>query len=225
MMPIYVNCIQGDASWHKARAGVVTASCVDQIITPKTIKRRTGKMPITYMNQLLSEWIRGTSEPEDGGFKGSFWTELGHDREAEAAADFSLMTGMPVKATGFVFKDESRLTGCSPDWLAGHVPTNDYTAAAEIKTGMLSTVVGYVRQGGVPAEHMAQIQFGLWVTGFERWYFVAHHPLLPSHIVPVEPDPEWQDAFDEHIPLFTDKLIYEQVKLIEMGVTPAKETT
>ena len=72
---------------------------------------------------------------------------------------------------------------------------------------MLSTVVGMVRQGGVPAEHMAQIQFGLWVTGFERWYFVAHHPLLPSHIVPVEPDLHWQDAFSQHIPEFIYELM------------------
>ena len=55
-------------------AGVITASKVDRIITPKTLKRRTGQMPSTYTDELLSEWLRGTSEPEDGGFKGSYWT-------------------------------------------------------------------------------------------------------------------------------------------------------
>ena len=122
------------------------------------------------------------------GSRAAIGHEVGHEREAEAAADFALMTNLPVTAAGFVYRDESKATGCSPDWLVGD------NSAGEVKTGLLSTVIGHVRRGGVPDEHMPQIQFGLWVTGFTRWYFVAMHPDLPSHIVEVEPDERWQSA-------------------------------
>ena len=96
--------------------------------------------------------------------------------------------------------------------------------APRLKQGCCLLSLEWSGKAGCQPEHMAQIQFGLWVTGFERWYFVAHHPLLPSHIVPVEPDLHWQDAFSQHIPEFIYELMVERQMLLDRGVTPAGET-
>ena len=85
--------------------------------------------------------------------------------------------------------------------------------------------------GGVPPQHMPQIQFQLWVTGAARAWFVSYAAprddmpwksgaSMPPLIVEVAPDPRWQDALDEHVPAFVDELRTARDLLTAEGYTP-----
>lgn len=200
-----------------------------------------------YMHRLLAEWR--LQRPVDP-FQGSHWTERGHDGEAPAAEAFEDITGLVPTAVGFIYKDESRLVGCSPDWVVyGHEehcsafrrPGSDrpegfepcdcggvIVATAEVKTLAEDNHVGVLLSGEMPAEHMPQVQFQSWVTGVPG-YFLCGCPPEEDGVVPfpplllkVEPDPRWHAAFDEHVPKFIDEMVAARAKLIELGVEPPK---
>ena len=67
-----------------------------------------------------------------------------------------------------------------------------------------------------------QCQFSLWVTQWERWYFMSYCPEMPEipMLVTVEPDPTIQAALNEHIPRFVTEFEAEKARLLEAGATP-----
>ena len=113
MSPIILDCEQGSAEWEAARLGVATASMCSKIITP------TGRLSSArdeYVGTLLAEWALGEPVEE---FMGTFHTERGKALEPQALAHYRFQTGLEAEKVGFVFKDENRLAGCSPDALVG----------------------------------------------------------------------------------------------------------
>lgn len=174
-----------------------------------------------YMNRLLAERITGQPADEFGGTR---WTEHGHDCEGEAAAYFVFETGFRLRHVGLVYRDEAREVACSPDALVldplfEQDPDPFPTAGLELKCPAAWTHIGWLREhartGEMPYEHVAQVQFSLWVTGLPRWYLMSYAaPIdgqswsgsLPPLLVEVEPDPRWQAALDEHVPAFLAEL-------------------
>jgi hypothetical protein len=210
---IELPCVQGSPEWQDARRGVVTASAVDKIITPKTLK--PSSQSGAYMAELLAGWALGYDEE---GWLGSYWTERGHQYEGEARDALSLMYGVEIRPVGLVYRDESRLVACSPDGLIGD------DGGVEIKCPMARTHVGYLLNGGLPDAYRLQVQFSLWVTQRDYWLFSSYHPELPPLSLKVEPDPEVQGAFNEHVPVFIDRLQASKQLLTELGVTHDEHT-
>ena len=128
-------------------------------------------------------------------FEGNKWTERGHEMEAEAFAAFALATDAEPWTVGFVYRDESRRTGFSPDFMLDG-------AHGELKCPMRKTHIRYLRAGTLPAQYVPQLQFGLWCTGYPLAWFMSYYPGFRSLILRVEPDPRWQDALDVHVPAF-----------------------
>lgn len=223
--PIVLDCVQGGPEWHRARLGVVTASAATQILTPAklTVSKQRGG----YLNRLLHEWVTGTSAEE---FRGTKWTEHGHEYEGEALAALSLIADIDARSVGLVYRDDTRLTACSPDAIAED-------ATIEIKCPAGWTHIEWLRGGSVvPPKHVPQVQYQLWVTGKPRAFFVSYaaplsdEPWLPGTsmaplIVEVEPDPRWQDALSEHVPTFVLEMLAARAELVEMGVTPPAPVT
>lgn len=205
-MNIELNCLQGSPEWHDARRGVVTASGADRIITPKTLKPSASSS--AYLSELLAGWALGYDEE---GFLGSKWTERGHEYEGEARDAVSLMYGVEIRSVGFVYQDESRTVGCSPDGLIADM------AGLELKCPMGKTHIGYLLNGGVPSEYRLQVQFSLWVTGRDYWLYSSYHPELPPMVIMVPPEPEVQAAFSEHVPAFVERLEVAKAELVKMG--------
>lgn len=169
----------------------------------KLSEQRSG-----LMARLLHERITQSSAEE---FRGSWWTEHGHEHEGAAADWFGSVTGEPLESIGFIYRDEERDCGCSPDmWRPG-------AFGLELKCPAGWTHIEWLMAGGVPREHVMQVQFSLWVTGLPRWYFMSY-AVSPSAdgplpawkpgtamrplLVEVEPEARYQDAFSEHVPTF-----------------------
>lgn len=185
-MIIIENLMQGSAEWHRIKAGVISASQVDKLLTP-TLKLSAQRRSLIY--KIVAERI--LSEPVES-FGGNFWTERALALEGEARDYFALQTGLNPRAVGFIFRDETRTCGCSPDWFMD-------VAGLELKCPKAETHVGYLLDGGA-VKYSPQIQFSLWVTGLPSWWFLSYYPGLPPVLMQIAPEDEWQAAFDETIP-------------------------
>ena len=206
---IILDCEQGSEEWREARLGVVTASNASKIVTP------TGRMSSSaaaYMHDLLAEWFTG--DPQDE-WQGNYWTDRGNVMEAEAFAYFKVFAEVRAERVGFIYRDESRLIGCSPDGLVGE------TAGLELKCPKAGTHLGWLAAGVCPSKYVPQVQFSMYVTGRRRWWFMSYYPSLPPLLVSVAPDPNFQAALLRCIPQFVEDM--EEAKRVLMedyGIEP-----
>lgn len=164
------------------------------------------------MAELLAEWALGYPVTP---FQGNRATERGHMVEPEAMDYFAMLRDAEPTKPGFVYRDESRMVGASPDFMVDGEP-------GELKCPELPGVhlVRLIR-GELPREYFQQCQGQMWVTGAEQCHFMDYFPTLPPLCVTVERDDKFQAALDEHIPTFIAELLEGRKKLEGMGITPA----
>lgn len=183
-LTVYPDVIQGSDDWLDQRRGLVTASVVGQLVTPKTLKIAANDKSRAIVAQLVAERITGYTDPtyiSDDMLRG-------HDEEAQAREKYAEVYA-PVREVGFLLRTEDTWKlGYSPDGLIGD------DGLIEVKAprakGHLSTILA----DEVPAEHMAQCQAGLLVSGREWLDFVSFSGGMPMWHKRVYPDPVWQDA-------------------------------
>ena len=189
---------QGTDAWLRERIGIPTGSVIDQVLTAT---RKPSSQSKKLMARLVAEQI--LQEPLDD-FKGSYWTDRGKQFEGEAGAYFSLMTDLEPQAVGFVYRDETRTAGCSPDWLVPDAG-GDWIAGVEVKCPAAATHMLYLMDDEAK-QYTPQVQYSLWITQLPVWYFMSYYPGLPPLLREIKPDPDWQAAFDEHMPEFIAEL-------------------
>ena len=169
---------QGTDEWFAERAGKVTASNFDKIIT-STGAQTASATRATYLYQLAGERITGNVEQ-------SFttpWMERGKDLEEEARLYFEQQRGLFVQQIGMIYQDEAREVSCSPD---GFIPeTNE---GLEIKCPKLSTHVGYLDKGQLPTAYKQQVQGSMMVSGLQAWWFMSYYPGMPPLVIKVARD-------------------------------------
>lgn len=192
-MPLIINCEQRSPEWFDAICGNVGASQIDKIITTKG---EPSKSRTDYMMTLAAERITGRGEV-------GFITQAmlnGIEREAEAISLFEMAKGVEIAQVGLVYKDEDKLCHCSPDGLIGD------DAGFEVKNPMSKTHVKYLLDGKLPTEYFCQVQFSLYVTERETWWFMSHYPGLKPLMIEVRRDEKWIDKCDTELKLFNDQL-------------------
>lgn len=180
----FPDVIQGSDDWLDQRRGLVTASVVGQLVTPKTLKIAANDKSRSIVAQLVAERITGYTDPQyvsDDMLRG-------HDEEAQAREKYAEVYA-PVREVGFLLRTEDTWKlGYSPDGLVG------VDGLIEVKAprakGHLSTILA----DEVPAEHMAQCQAGLLVSGREWLDFVSFSGGMPMWHKRVYPDAAWQEA-------------------------------
>ena len=161
---------QGTIEWFEARRGIATASRFSDLLA-----KGEGKMRRRYMLDLAAEIITGRiAESYTNGFM-----ERGHEQEDEARKMYALLTEAEPMKVGFVRNGN---VGASPDSLLGE------DGGLEIKTAMGAIQIDRLDKGVFPAEHRAQVQGSMWVTGRSWWDFVSYCPGLPLLALRVERD-------------------------------------
>ena len=177
-----IECEQGGTAWFGARMGVVTASEVDALITPKW-KARTGDGVQTYLCRKIAEKLLNYSPDQ----LNTFGMDQGKILETIAIPWFEFTQSRKVRRVGFVTTDDGR-AGCSPDGLL------DDGTGLEIKCPQAPNQIRYLLDGRVPDDYLPQVHFSMYVTGAPSWTFVAHHLHLPSLVLKVERDEAIQAA-------------------------------
>ena len=167
---------QGTDEWLDARLGLVTASEMDNLITPGwKVKDMDSAGPRTYLYRKIAEaWL---CRPVN--LFGSFATDQGNALEPEARPWFELAHDCEVSTrAGFILTDCGR-AGCSPD---GIIVGKD--EGLEIKCPQETNAVRYAIEGILPPDYELQVHASMFVTGFDRWHFVSYHRKLPKlHLV------------------------------------------
>ena len=184
-LTIYEHLEQGTPEWLEARAGILTASTIGQLITAKTIKPAMNDRSRGLCQALIAERITGHVEPVHPNRAMTRGTLL----EPEARRIYAAQTGQDVDEVGFARLDTDTYTlGSSPDGLVGE------TGGIEIKSPSAKVHVATVLSCAIPDYNRAQVQAFLHVTGREWCDFISYYPGEPLFIIRDYPDQRWQKA-------------------------------
>lgn len=160
-----VDCEQNTAEWLEARRGIPTASEFDAILTPGKTKAEQ-KTRRTYLLKLAGEIITG----QPMGSANTRDMQRGHELEGEARDLYIFETGFKIERVGFIRNGRA---GCSPDSLIGA------DGGLEIKTKFPHLLIELILKDEFPAEHKAQVQGALWLTGRDWWEIIVYWPNVP----------------------------------------------
>lgn len=184
---------QGSVEWLKARLGVVTASELDNLVTPE-FKLRTGETPKSYLAKKVAEKLTG--DYMDG--LSTFDMEQGTILEEEARPWLAMELDQDIEKAGLITREDGR-AGCSPD---GIMCKEQVRVGVEIKCPKASTHAKYLLNGELPKEYAAQVHGSMYVTGLSKWFFVSYHRKMPKLVLLVERDETIQERIHEAVTKF-----------------------
>ncbi len=130
----------------------------------------------------------------------------GKQYENDARTLFEFTSGVNVTESPIIYRDESMRTACSPDGLCSD------GNGLELKCPFTSRDFMKFRLGGfeaIKSAYMAQVQYSMWVTRKDAWYFANYDPRMKReglHYVVVERDEKYIASFDEMVPEFIEKM-------------------
>ena len=180
----YPDLVQGTDEWLEARLGIVTASVVGQLITPKTIKPAANDTSRGLFASLVAERITGYTEPvfvSDDMMRGHLDEPIARDLYTEHYA--------PATETGFLVRDDWGFKiGYSPDGIVGD------DGLIEVKSRRQKKHLATILADEVPLENMAQIQCGLLVSGRDWCDYISFCGGMPMWVKRVTTDPKWQET-------------------------------
>lgn len=176
--------LQGTPEWHADRAGCFTASVFADLewdATPFKSGPRMGQprpSPESRNRQLervIAELLTGECEDQVS----AKTLDYGHQMEPEAVAAYEATKGLLVELVGFKRHPKHAFAGASPDFLT---EDDEGEGGGEVKCPFSQAVHARTLREGLPAEHIDQIQGGLWVTGRLWWDFISYNPKFPPHL-------------------------------------------
>ena len=173
-----IDCKQGTKEWHQARLGIPTSSGFDNILTTKGERSKQAEK---YIYSLAGERVACIVEE-------SYQSEAmlrGSLMEDEARQAYELIAGVDVVQVGFCLAEGY---GASPDGMIGE------DGLLEIKCPNVSNHVMYLLKKELPSAYFQQVQGQLLVTGRKWVDFMSYSPRLPSFIIRVFPNKEFQNA-------------------------------
>jgi predicted phage-related endonuclease len=167
-----LECEQRSPEWFAARAGRVTGSKADRVMAK--IKSGEAAARRDYRLQLAVERITGKPMQES-----TFVTndmQRGIDLESVAREAFKTATGLEVRETGFVVRDDL-LIGCSTDGDIG-----EFGAILEIKCPKSATHVQYLREKRLPLDYLYQVTHNVFCTKAGGAWFMSYDDRLPTNL-------------------------------------------
>ncbi|UPT53164.1 putative endonuclease [Synechococcus phage Ssp-JY42] len=177
---------QGTQEWLEARRGILTASEMKKIITPK-LKVADSADSRAHVYEIAAQRITGHVEETFI----SYDMMRGQEEETDAR-DHYVKHYAPVDHVGFITNDRWGFTlGYSPDGLVGEI------GLIEAKSRKQRFQVETIVKGEVPSEHIIQCQSALLISEREWLHFLSYSGGLPMDLIPVEPIAEFQEAIAE----------------------------
>ena len=181
---------QRSHDWLQARCGYPSGSGFKHIMARTKAGKPTAARH-TYLMDKVTE--RLTGQPVQHFVTAAM--QWGIDNEGYARDAYEAATGRTVAPMGFV-RHPSIVCGVSPDGIV------DMEGLLEIKCPNSATHLETIREG-MDAEHMAQLQGGMWVCNLKWADFVSYDPRLPKpyhlYIQRVERDQVYIDALEDAV--------------------------
>ena len=193
---IHETLEQGSDEWHQARCGLITASELNRIMTPGTLKPANNDKTRQHVYELAAQRINQYVEPSyvgDNMLRG--WAD-----EIKAREKYSEMFAPVTEVGGMVRQFETFELWCSPDGLVGD------DGGIECKSRIQKYQLQTIASNEVPSEYVLQVQAALLVSGRKWWDFISYSGGMPMWIIRVEPDWKVQQAIIEACVSFEEKV-------------------
>lgn len=165
-----VDCIQGEPTWHAARAGRVTASRIADMMAK--IKSGYGASRANYLAELVAERLTGVVAETYTNAAMQWGTE----KEPEARAAYQFFADAEVQEVGFVLHPTIERSGCSPDGLVGE------HGLLEIKAPNTATHIETLLAASIPDKYLKQMQWQMACTERAWCDFASYDPRLPTRM-------------------------------------------
>jgi hypothetical protein len=213
-MKIHKDMQQKSWQWFKARAGKVTASELKYLVTDGfQLRKWTTEMPNKYLHRKLAEKWRGEALQS---FQGNQQTDQGLIYEEHARAFFSSLLESDIQTVGGIESDDGRCW-CSPDGLIGS------DVGLEIKCPNADTHVGWLLAGGVPDEHVLQVQFSMLISELNHWWFLSYCRDFSHLAVEVAPDDKMVNLICVALQGFNERYEAAFAELVKINGSPPPE--
>lgn len=192
----YPGIAQCSDEWAAVRRGIVTSSVVGRLITPAKLAAAKNEAARNVVAAIVAERITGKTD-DDGGVSWDMLRGREHEPYAREAYSTSHAT---VREMGFMARDDWGFSiGWSPDGLVGA------DGCIEIKCPRAKRHLATIVADEVPAEHTAQIQTALLVSGRAWCDFVSFYGGMPLYRKRVLPDPAWREAILAAVTAFEEQ--------------------
>lgn len=182
-LTIHKELEQGSDDWLQARCGVMSASIMNDILTP-TLKTSNNDKTRSAVYEVACQRVTKYVEPQ-------FWTDSmirGHDDEI-VARDLYSHNYEPVEEVGGMVREFSfGKVWYSPDglvWDDGLIEVKSRRQGLHFKT---------ISEGQVPKEHILQCQAALLISGRKWIDYISICRGMPLFVKRIEPDHQYQDA-------------------------------
>ena len=190
---------QGSAAWLFERCGYVTASRFKDVLAKTKAGEPTADRK-KYLWELVVERLTGA--PTDHYTNTAM--QWGSDQEQRSRMAYEAATGAMVEECGFIKHPVAKWVGGSPDGLIGE------DGGWESKSPFNSAVHLQTILGGMPWEHVPQVQGLMWITGRKWWDFQSYDPRLPDYAqrycVRVNRDDEYIAHLAGEVIVFSDEV-------------------
>lgn len=159
---------QGTKEWEEARIGKISGTRLGFAIGT-TAKQES------LLNELIAESLTG--ERKD--VYQSQAMARGSEAEEYAISEYEIATGELTGKVGICVSDEHDWLVNSPDRLV--LKDGKYRKAVEVKSPNTETLVGYIRDGGIPKEYLPQVMsYFLVNSDLEELDFVVYDPRIQT---------------------------------------------
>lgn len=190
MTLIVHDCAQNSEAWHLARLGLPTASVFADVLA-----KGEGKTRRALMMKLAGEILTG--EPMQNYQNADM--QRGHDQEDGARDRYALLHDAEPVRVGFLEETDVR-AGASPDALLGD------DGILEIKSAAPHVLIDKLTKGVFPAEHVAQCQGALWISGRDWLDIAIYCPRLPLFVKRAKRDKDYIANLAGEVARFNDEL-------------------
>ena len=131
----------------------------------------------------------------------------GNERECDSRNHYALTYGVEIRQVGFVFLDEKKRVGCSPDGLIDSMKMGFETKNKDSRVQLDQLVDGWSWK----ADHYHQCQAGIWICNLDAWALRSYSRGIQPIDVIVERDDEFIRRYAELV----EKFIFGLDKLVE----------
>lgn len=207
------DLIQGTDAWIEARRGLMTASEMNLVLTPKLAIANNEKVRL-HVYELLAQRITGYVEPRfisDDMLRGQEDEQLALSRYHQEVAE--------VSYCGFITNDKWGFTlGYSPDGLVGD--NGLVEAKSRMQKHQMATICQHVHgveATTIPGDFLLQCQAGMLIAERKWLDFISYCGGLPMVVIRIFSNDKVQDAIVEACAAFEESIanqrrIYDDAK-------------
>ena len=212
MKPTYhTDFRQWSDEWYAIRAGRLGGASSAALLVNGKNGNGLGVGAMTLIYTKAAEIVIGPANPEDNYTNPVI--ERGIELEPIARRRYEDETFSTVSQVGYVSCGE--YLGFSPDGLVGQ------DGLIEIKCPTAPEFVRFVDTRKIQPDYIAQMQWGMFITGRKWCDFIVYHPDFRLDLVVqrVYPDPDVFESFSAKVPVYIDELerVVEKLQGVSVG--------